>query len=87
MIGEITIFQDGGWVGSGRLQSDESAAELREALRRAAPVYTEVTDRGNDVLGRVLIEVTGGDVWSYEVLDVEALRCLERLITFLEATP
>jgi hypothetical protein len=84
MIGEITIFQDGNWVGSGRLQSDESAAELREALRRSAPIYTERTDV-DDVLGRVLIEVVDGDAWSYEVLDVEALRCLERLVAFLEA--
>jgi hypothetical protein len=86
MIGEITIFQDGNWVGSGRLQSAESAAELREALRRSAPVYTERTDV-DDVLGRVLIEVVDGDAWSYEVLDVEALRCLERLVRFLEVTP
>lgn len=81
MIGDFTFFRDGGWAGGGFMQSGESTAELAYALRRSARAYL---DDGDAEIGRALIEIENGDVWLYEVVDLDALRALARLVAFLE---
>lgn len=80
MNGIITLYESGQWVASGAMNGAQSlgASSVRS--------YAEATiSAGSKPVMVASFEIHKGDFTCHEAVDLDALRCLQRLVAFLEA--
>lgn len=78
MIGLVTLYESGSWVASGTMSGGRAsnAASVRSYAEAALAA-------GSDPVMVASFEIHKGDFTCHEAVDLNALRCLQKLVAFL----